>query len=592
MAPPESGPPRLTRRRALATAAGATLAGTSGCIKELRNIISRDGPDRVTLSIKTLPADSDPFAIHIARDLADNLRAAGVGARVTPMTREELFRQVLLNHSFDAYVARFPAIEPFDPNRFHPLLHSTFAVESGWQNPFGYVNLTADDHLEAQRAPGANRRAPVGELQSVLDETQPFTTVCAPDLLAAYRGDRFDGSPESLTSPAGLLTAPFAPGETEPAETLRLVSTDYRVTENRNPLAVEFRRPEGLVGLLYDPLVRAHDGGWVPWLAESWTVDVGEDGTNVTVTLRDATWHDGRAVTADDAAFTYRLLSDTMLGKRDTEVPAPRFREQSSMVRSVTVAGDRTLELALEPVNRPVAQRALAVPVLPRDEWEPRAKPASIAGVAVEDAGTEALVWNNPEPVGSGPFAFERATARERLVLTAFDDHFLWDETTDLPPAFAGGPPFGTLDLSVASSSSSAVELLAEESADATVSPLSPETVRRIGRSDPIRLSVRRSRAFYHVGFDTRSQPLGNPRFRRIVARLLDRERIVRDVFDGYAEPVASPFAGTEWLRDEYRWSNSPLAFIGEDGEVDGEAAREAFRDAGFAFDESGRLRG
>lgn len=591
MVPPQtSRPPRVTRRRALGAAAGAALAGTSGCLKEMRNILSRDGPDRVTLDIKTLPADSDPFAVHIAGHLADNLKAAGVGARVTPMPLEELFRQVLLNHSFDLYVARFPAMELFDPNSLYPLLHSTFAVESGWQNPYGYTNLTADEHLETQRQPGANRRRAVSDLQTVLDQTQPLSTICAPDLLAAYRGDRFSNSPHVLT-PMSLLQAPFRPGETRPPGTLRLVTTDPRVTENRNPLAVEFRKPGGVVGLVYDPLVRPSDGTWVPWLAQSWSVDPGGDGTTVTASLRDATWHDGRPVTADDVAFTYQLLSDTALGKMDTAVPAPLYREQSSLVNEATAVDESTVRLRLEPCNRTVAARALAVPVLPRDEWEPRAKPASIAGVSVDDAGTEALVWNNPHPVGSGPFAFTRASPRERLVLEAFDDHFVWDESPEPPTVTAGGPPFDTVDVLVASSSTAAVELLARGEADATVSALSPETVRRIGQNDDLRLSVTRSREFYHVGFDARQRPLGNPRFRRILARLVDREGIVRDVFDGYAEPVASLFAGTGWLDPEYRWSEDPLEFIGSDGEVNGEAAREAFREAGFSFDEGGRLR-
>lgn len=617
MVPAAGESPTLTRRRALAAAAGATLAGTSGCLKELRNILSRDGPDRVTLEIKTLPADSDPFAIHVARSLAENLRAAGVEARVTPMSREELFRQVLLNHSFDIYVGQFPADELFDPNRFYPLLYSTYAVESGWQNPFGYVNLTADEHLEEQQRVRGDRAGAAESLQSVLDQTQPFTTVCAPDTLSAYRGDRFDGPPATLSTPVDLLTAPFDPGEQtgdggggnqtgdggggnqtgddedgNRRDTIRLVTTDPRVTENRNPLAVEFRHSGGLVGLLYDPLVRPYDGEWIPWLAESWTVDPAEDGTTVTATLRDATWHDGTRVTADDAAFTYRLLDDTALQKDDATVPAPRYREASGLVEEATVVDGSTLRLRLKPCNRTVAERALAVPILPREEWEPKAKPASIAGVSVEDAGTEALVWNNPEPLGSGPFAFEQASAREGLVLSAFSDHFVWDSATDLPEPFVGGPTFRRLDVRVTSSSTSAVELLDSGDADATMTPLSPAAVRQIGQSNPIRLAVRKSRAFYHVGFDTRQQPLGNPRFRRIVARLLDREHLVADVFDGYAEPVASPFAGTDWLASEFDWSADPLEFIGSDGEIDEAAAREAFRSAGFNYDDAGRLRG
>ena len=101
-----------TGRRELLAALGMTLS--SGCIEEARSLVSRDSPTQVSLSIKTLPADADPRPIRIAQFLAKQLRSVGIAVRVVPMGRVELWRDVLLNQSFDCYVGQHPGID--DPD--------------------------------------------------------------------------------------------------------------------------------------------------------------------------------------------------------------------------------------------------------------------------------------------------------------------------------------------------------------------------------------------------------------------------------------------------------------------------------------------
>ena len=97
--------------------------------------------------------------------------------------------------------------------------------------------------------------------------------------------------------------------------------------------------------------------------------------------------------------------------------------------------------------------------------------------------------------------------------------------------------------------------------------------------------------SFYQVGFNVRKAPFSNPHFRRVVAGLVDPGYIVDTVFDGHATPIAAPVEG-EWIPDELAWDGAdPISpFFGEDGELDEEAAREAFRRIGYRFDEAGRF--
>ncbi len=49
---------------------------------------------------------------------------------------------------------------------------------------------------------------------------------------------------------------------------------------------------------------REHPASFEPLLAESWTFS--EDGKAITFRLRDATWSDGRRITASDVRFTWK----------------------------------------------------------------------------------------------------------------------------------------------------------------------------------------------------------------------------------------------------------------------------------------------
>ncbi len=589
-----------TRRGMLAGVAGVGLASTSGCIRRLRSLMNRETGQQVSVRIKTVPADNDPVAVTIARNLADNLEATGVESRVVLMPEDELLRDVLINHDFDLYVATHTGAS--DPDFLRPLTHSRYAAETGWQNPFGFADLTVDDLLEEQRwSEGRTRRLTVEEVQRELVRQQPFATVAVPDDVWAVREDRFVGWREfGLASPLNYLALGPADdvagvqrsGTTSRQDELRIVTTDPRVTENSNPIAVEFRNRGTFMELVYDPLARTYGGEVNPWLAEDWTWEESEDDAlTVTVDLReDLTWHDGSDLTASDVAFTYRFLSDTSLGNQESSVPAPQYRAQTSLVRSAEVLDGRRVRLIVEG-SREVAESVLTVPILPEREWQPMSTEADIAGVEVAEGTTEALVWDNPEPVGSGPLKLDRRIAGEVVSFEPFEDHVLEREGTEPNERF-GRIAFTGLDARVAPSSTAMVELVAADDADATASSLAADDVPRIGRNRELELVVEQSRSFYHVGFNADASPTSNTRFRRTVARLIDKEHVVRTVMGGYASPVASPLDGTEWLPSDLEWNDGAprLPFIGEDGELDEEAARNAFEQAGFRYDDDGQL--
>ncbi|XVH30475.1 ABC transporter substrate-binding protein [Haloferacaceae archaeon DSL9] len=584
----------LSRRAFLSGTTAAITAASAGCVKRVRNVAGRSRSPQLELEIKTVPADNDPFGILIANHFANHLEEVGIAASITPMSLEELHRQVLINHDFDIYIGQFPEQHAFDPDELYPFLHSVFGPEAGWQNPFGFADPTFDDLLDEQRrTDGEQRRQTVTELQESFGRIYPFVPVALPDILSAVRTDRFSNwNVRDPVGPLGILTLERnQPGIT----TLRLATTDSRISENWNPIAAEFRRHDSFTDLLYEPILREINDENVPWLAEA--VDwEGNAAPRATVRLRpDLRWHDGEPIDANDVAFTYPFLRDTSMGGLENTVPASRYRAASSLVDDIAVLDGRTVEIGFREAAQPVAANALTVPLLPEHVWSERTDAVSIAGIEIHSETTEALVSNNENPVGSGLLQFEDNVPGTRVVFERFDDHFLAgsEAPPEIPEVYHDAPPFDQLVLEVVSSDNAAVELITSGEADGTVANLGPGTVPTIGRAAGVRLLSARSHAFYHVGFNTRSAPLNNPNFRRILARLVDKSFVVSSIFENYAIPATSPLTGTSWLPERLEWRDGdPLApfFDDPDGDLDPEAAREAFREHGFQYNNEGHL--
>lgn len=577
------------RRRALLAGVTGSVAGTSGCLSELRNLIGRNRTSQLALTISSPPVADDPYAARIANRLVENLELVGIAAEVDLMRSDVLFRNVLVNQDYDLFISRFPS--QGDPDELYTLLHSRYGEEAGWQNPFGFSNLTVDEQLEEQRRlAGEERRDKIREIQASVVQEQPFTVVAVHDEIAGFRNERFEGWPAGGVSvPKDFLELERV-GETD---TVEILIRDERVTTNLNPIAAEHRRQGTVTGLMYEPLTRplSSEDEPVPWLAHdvSWTDD---DPIEAIVRLRETPWHDGEPVTASDVAFTYEFLQDTSMGEFDTPAPTPWRRGRVSLVDDVRVDAEDAVRIRFTTPGREVAERALEVPILPEHIWSEQTGTADLGGLDIVGQTTEALVWANMEPVGSGRLRFEEASDEEYLIMETFEDHFLESETVPgIPDEYANTPQFDRLRLTIAPSHDASVQLLDDDEADSTIDGLQSSVVPRIGRNPEVGLTIERADAFYQVGYNCRVDPMSNPHFRRTVARLLDREHTVENSFGGYADPVEAPYDGP-WMPEELAWDGeATLPFLGADGELDVQRARDEFRELGYQYDDDNLVR-
>ncbi len=597
-----AGHGQISRRSLLATGAVGASLSTAGCVRQLRSIVNRDRLEQLSLTITTLPADGDREGIQLARHLRANLEAVGVDVSFEMRSQEEFLRAILINHDFDCYVGRHPG--SMDPDFLYEALHSLYAEESGWQNPFGFTNLAFDELLEAQRqADGDDRRDAVTSVLETLAVEVPFVPVCVPEEYRLVRTDRFDGWGEY--HPATRLGS-LGLEPTAGVDQLRTVVIDARPSQNLNPLAAEYRNGGTFVDLLYDSLATENwvqngtettqdetDGSedddgdattteLLPWLADSW--EWNDDTLEVTI-REDCFFHDGESLTAEDVEFTYDFLADTSMGESDAPSPAPIYRGLVSAIDEISVESRHQLTLTVE-TGETVAERALTVPILPKHVWDDRTGTADLPGYQVAEGTTDALVTDNVPAIGSGPFAFADRAEREHLTLERFDDHFTHRDSVDLPEAsveelYAGIDPRST----------SAIELVENDDADVTLSTLETYAVDEVTEGDGVELRSDESWTFYHLGFNARNAPFSNPHFRQLCARLVDREQVAAEIFEGYARPTETPVTD-EWVPEHLEWDGNAVEtpFLGSDGEVDVEAARAAFAESGFRHNEDGDL--
>ncbi|QCC52241.1 ABC transporter substrate-binding protein [Halapricum salinum] len=573
----------LTRRRALAGGALAASGLSSGCVETIERFFGGSSREQVSLEIVTVPADADARLTAIARTLVDRLEAVGIATDFLLTPTDQLRKKVLTNRDFDVYIGTMAADR--DPDYLRTTFQSSYSNGVGWQNPFGFTDQGSDSLLDAQRyQSGQQRRETIQDALTAITGEQPIVPLLSDTAIAAVRRNRFEGWDRvRARDPLWLLALDPAPGRS-PEGRLRMTAVEKILTERLNPLLPTFSEFDALTAYLYDPLGRYYDGQIRPWLAQSWSID--ESAREIRLELHpDLTWHDGEALTAADVQFTYRFLNDTAMGTGETRHPAPRFRRQSSLVDAVDVLDDQTVRISVDAAPA-VARTVLTAPLLPEHVWESR------TDVVDESTGlTQAVTWDNPDPVGAGTLAFESRTVEESLVLTRNSDHPMNREGTALFERF-GPLAFDSLRFRVVPSDLAGLSLLTDGDVDATVPKLGNDVISNVRNESAVDLVTSPSRTVYHVGFNARRRPLQNPGFRRAIARLFDKGDIVESTFDGHADPLTTPVTDAEWIPSSLAWNGSDpeVPFAGSGGEFDVERAKQYFEDAGFQYTNDGRL--
>ena len=284
-----------------------------------------------------------------------------------------------------------------------------------------------------------------------------------------------------------------------------------------DPRFVEDAEGELIVDAVFDPLVRLDpQQRVVPAAAEDWESE--DDGRTWTFELREATFHDGTEVTAEDFARTFHRIADgtaeppSFLAYLLEPVEGiAQAQEDGEPLAGVEVVDERTLRLHLSRPE-PGFARVLSHPSL----------------VPLPEQADDAPDDFARQPVGNGPFAVAEPVEGGFVRLSRSSSHRtppLLDAVVLQVYADDGDREQQWQDL--LDGQLHVAEISASRYGDA---------IEEFGRSaDGYRgpgLLTGITSTVYLYGFDLTAEPFDDPLVRRAVSLSIDRDRIADEVFE------------------------------------------------------------
>ena len=279
-----------------------------------------------------------------------------------------------------------------------------------------------------------------------------------------------------------------------------------------NPvLAVSNDVDMDLTRLIYSSLYTTDkDGTIVPDLVESETVST--DQKTYVLKLREAKWHDGAPVTADDVLFTLGLLQD------------PAWKSPLRTEFAGVTAGkidDRTVQFAIkEPLLS--FRSLLTFGILPQHVWK---------NVAPADALQTEV---NLKPIGSGPFAFDSIERDKRGFILAYN-------LKRNPDYYAQPPYLERMRFQFYPDSGAALDGLKRHDVD-SLSYVPRDLIaelKSIGAVTPVSLELPQVTAIFFNSQENGA--LGDKTVRRALAEAINKSRLLLDVLHGEGRPLDNP---------------------------------------------------
>ena len=253
----------------------------------------------------------------------------------------------------------------------------------------------------------------------------------------------------------------------------------------------------GLIG--YGP-----DGSLQPELAESWTRD-GETGW--VFKLRDAIWHNGKKVTAEDIKWNFEQIA--------AEKSTAYMKVQCQEIAKFETPDARTLKLVMKSPNA-------TLPLMLATYFMPMVYPESNAGGA--------------QAVGAGPFILKSA---ERGVGLEFEAN---------PHYYKAGLP-KLKGIKVTAYADENLRVAALQAGDLDLIEYVPWQSMAAIEADARLVLQTTDGPFMYLEFNGKAGPLGDARVRRAVAHAIKRDEVVKAAFfgrgapmEGLAIPKGSPF--------------------------------------------------
>ena len=499
------------------------------------------------LTFYTTTPQYDPGRYEAALLIQEAFRLLGVDVDVRPID-QPVITSISRSEPWDYdgfFLSWGSQPERLDPHHYvYTLFHSSNLGHLG-ENRQGFNDPVYDAIAEgaAVSLDPEQRRAYVFQAQEYLADNVVIIPLWFNHLTQAYNKNRLDNV---VAQPGlGLFTYNSLTRLriTQGPNVLRVAQRQD--IDRLNPLTVVQNTDRQILDLIYDFLGRLDGDEVVPSTAESWRVI---DNLTVEVKIRQGlTFHDGKPVTAHDVKFTWDYGKQVGFGRADTHV---------QIVDRVDLVDDYTVVFHLkEPYGAFINAAFISVPILPKHIWETVENPTQ---------------WNNPNPIGSGPFSFGYWRRGEELRLNRFAGYYAPANVDGIlqivyanPDAIVGAMELGDVDL--------------------VVPQLTLEQEQLLKQNSHVAISYVQGSGWTYFAYNLRRQPFADLAFRKAMAHVIDTALITETILEDLATPagpgqVVPPSAGYWYNPDVTRY------------EFDPDLARRILAEAGYQWDSAGRL--
>ena len=552
----------IERRKVMQVLGGASAVALTGCLGDDDDEPDNLGEEVPTVVIEYWSPSSRASVVEdslptVESNLQDRL---GLDVQIEPV---EVATQITNTHddrrTHDiGFWFHNPDSDRLDPQEMTRRYAGDWAGSNDLPNPINYANC---DHTRAAiqqefATTEDERRELVTEAHSIMSEdlgTIPITRIID---FAVARADKVSLNRAgemgiSQLNPYVYIASDMADGEdlVSNVTSATVETTNFAALDAVFSLAVWNH-------LVHTPLV-AYDENFelTNILAEDYTVEDG--GEVVTIEIKDAEFHNGDAITAEDVQFTFEQLS---------EHPGVYPKADIPDFSSIDIINDRTVQFNFEQPSTPFLTATLP-------GW----------GIFHKESWIEAGAQEDPEGVqfdpvvGSGPFQVEDIDPGQSLLLTPHDGH----------PDFS---PDHRVIFEQYADESAEIEAFLQGNLTFmhNISPGANERINDEMESENLATTQYDGFIPYMLYPQCSSAPSKFKEFREAIGMVINRAEINEIALYGESEPITVSCP----ILDNHPFypGDENLNNMTDDLQGDEEGAREVLREAGWGWDEDGNL--
>jgi peptide/nickel transport system substrate-binding protein len=314
-----------------------------------------------------------------------------------------------------------------------------------------------------------------------------------------------------LAGAAAALPVVMRPGQAQAqSRTLRIrIGADISQLDPARIFQIE---NQAVVGNIYSGLVKYDEATNQIVNDISTGHEISDDGKVWTFRLRpNVTWHKNYGpFTADDVKFTFERILDP--------ATASSYRAQLGGLQQVEVVDPLTVRFVLDEPNSGFLHKLCAF----NQGW-------LVSRRAVTELGNRYSM----NPIGTGPFVFERWTAGSEVRLVANKEYF------------GGAPAMPDVSFRIIRDETAAAIALEKGEIDIFFGLQQPEVIERLKQAQTVRVLDRASNSTLGLVLNITAGPLKDVRVRRAIAHALNRNGLIEGFFRGTKLEATSVLTST-----------------------------------------------